>query len=44
MIKGFAAAALIGTFALGMAVIGVAIILPRLIAIQWRRRYVETRA
>ena len=39
MIKGAAAAALIGTFALGMAVLGVAFILPRLIGMQWRRRY-----
>jgi hypothetical protein len=38
VIKGLAAAALIGTFAVGMAVLGVAFILPRLIGMQWRRR------
>ena len=38
MIKGMAAAALLGTFALGIAVLGVAFILPRLIGMQWRRR------
>jgi hypothetical protein len=38
MIKGLAAAALLGTFAVGMAVLGVAFILPRLIAMQWKRR------
>lgn len=44
MIKGMAAAALIGTFAVGMAVLGVAFILPRLIARQWRgQRYATHR-
>lgn len=40
MIKGAATAALIGTFAVGMAVLGVAFILPRLIGMHWKRRYV----
>jgi hypothetical protein len=38
MIKGFAAAALIGTFGVAMAVFGIAFILPRLIGMQWKRR------
>jgi len=39
VIKGAAVAALLGTFAVGMAALGVAFILPRLIARQWRRSY-----
>ena len=44
MIKGIAAAALIGTFAVGMAVLGVAFILPRLIGMHWKRRTHATTA
>jgi hypothetical protein len=40
VIKGLAAAALLGTFAVGIAVLGVAFILPRLVAMQWKRRIV----
>jgi hypothetical protein len=43
MIKGLAAAALLGTFAVGIAVLGVAFILPRLIARQWRRQRATVR-
>jgi hypothetical protein len=38
VVKGMAVAALLGTFAVGMAVLGVAFILPRLIGMQWKRR------
>jgi len=38
VIKGAAVAALLGTFAVGMAVLGVAFILPRLIGMRWKQR------
>ena len=40
VIKGAAVAALLGTFAVGMAVLGVAFILPRLIGMHWKRSIV----